>query len=97
MPKSNFFRKLSDGLFLEACNDVAKDYPDIQFDDVLLDRACLHVCFKEFIQLFISLSLFFFLKKNKFRRSSKILLGIQTLLWLCLIYMETFYQICVLD
>lgn len=44
-----FFRKLSDGLFLEACNDVAKDFPDIQFDDVLLDRACLHVCSKEFI------------------------------------------------
>ncbi|RGB42009.1 mitochondrial NAD-dependent isocitrate dehydrogenase subunit 2 precursor [Rhizophagus diaphanus] len=35
--------KLSDGLFLEACNDVAKDFPDIQFDDVLLDRACLHI------------------------------------------------------
>uniref|UniRef100_A0A1D1YK94 Isocitrate dehydrogenase [NAD] subunit 2, mitochondrial n=1 Tax=Anthurium amnicola TaxID=1678845 RepID=A0A1D1YK94_9ARAE len=35
--------KLSDGLFLEVCNDVAKDFPDIQFDDVLLDRACLHI------------------------------------------------------
>ncbi|RHZ80403.1 hypothetical protein Glove_136g140 [Diversispora epigaea] len=35
--------KLSDGLFLEACNEVARDYPDIEFDDMLLDRACLHI------------------------------------------------------
>ncbi|CAG8486157.1 1860_t:CDS:2 [Funneliformis caledonium] len=35
--------KLSDGLFLEACYNVAKHFPDIHFDDVLLDRACLHI------------------------------------------------------
>ncbi|CAI2165891.1 18035_t:CDS:2 [Funneliformis geosporum] len=35
--------KLSDGLFLEACYNVAKKFPDIHFDDVLLDRACLHI------------------------------------------------------
>jgi len=35
--------KLSDGTFLSACQEVAKDYPNIKFDDILLDRACLHV------------------------------------------------------
>ncbi|CAG8450605.1 11123_t:CDS:10 [Ambispora leptoticha] len=35
--------KLSDGLFLEVAHEVSKDYPDIKFDDVLLDRACLHI------------------------------------------------------
>jgi isocitrate dehydrogenase (NAD+) len=33
----------SDGLFLDACMDVAKDYPDVKFDDVSLDNACLNV------------------------------------------------------
>ncbi|KAI9591415.1 hypothetical protein BDF19DRAFT_472323 [Syncephalis fuscata] len=35
--------KLSDGLFLNACQEVAKEYPDVKFDDVLLDRACLRI------------------------------------------------------
>lgn len=39
--------KASDGLFLSACNEVAKEYPDIEFDEVSLDNACLRVCFLE--------------------------------------------------
>ncbi|KAJ1977369.1 NAD-dependent isocitrate dehydrogenase [Dimargaris xerosporica] len=35
--------KLSDGLFLSACQEVAKEYPSVQFDDILLDRACLQI------------------------------------------------------
>ncbi|RKP05680.1 hypothetical protein THASP1DRAFT_30425 [Thamnocephalis sphaerospora] len=35
--------KLSDGLFLNACQEVARDFPDVKFDDVLLDRACLRI------------------------------------------------------
>ncbi|CAH1756127.1 10258_t:CDS:2 [Entrophospora sp. SA101] len=35
--------KASDGLFLEACYDVAVNYPDVKFDEVILDRACLHI------------------------------------------------------
>ncbi|RCI01831.1 NAD-dependent isocitrate dehydrogenase, partial [Rhizopus stolonifer] len=35
--------KLADGLFLDACKQVSKDFPNIKFDDVLLDRACLHI------------------------------------------------------
>ncbi|RKP03733.1 hypothetical protein CXG81DRAFT_9211 [Caulochytrium protostelioides] len=40
--KANIMR-LSDGLFLNVAKDVARDYPDIQVDDVLLDRACLQI------------------------------------------------------
>jgi hypothetical protein len=36
-------RKMSDGMFLSACRAVAKDYPNIAYDEDLLDRACLRV------------------------------------------------------
>lgn len=35
--------KMSDGMFLTACRAVAKDYPNIAYDEDLLDRACLRV------------------------------------------------------
>ncbi|KAF9348038.1 NAD-dependent isocitrate dehydrogenase [Mortierella sp. NVP85] len=35
--------KLSDGLFLASCQEVAREFPDIKFDDLLLDRACLQL------------------------------------------------------
>ncbi|KAG9304486.1 hypothetical protein G9A89_020050 [Geosiphon pyriformis] len=35
--------KLSDGLFLEVTHEVSKEFSDIKFDDVLLDRACLQI------------------------------------------------------
>ena len=35
---------MSDGMFLSACREVAKDFPDITYDEDLLDRACLQVC-----------------------------------------------------
>ncbi|ORY89876.1 isocitrate dehydrogenase, NAD-dependent [Syncephalastrum racemosum] len=35
--------KLADGLFLDVCRNVAKEFPKINFDEVLLDRACLHI------------------------------------------------------
>ncbi|KAI9356827.1 isocitrate dehydrogenase, NAD-dependent [Pilaira anomala] len=35
--------KLADGLFLEVCKEVSKEYPHIQFDDILLDSACLNI------------------------------------------------------
>ncbi|KAL0144908.1 isocitrate dehydrogenase NAD-dependent subunit 2 [Mucor lusitanicus] len=35
--------KLADGLFLDVCKQVSKDFPNIKFNDVLLDRACLHI------------------------------------------------------
>lgn len=36
-------RKMSDGMFLTACRDVAKEYPNIAYDEDLLDRVCLRV------------------------------------------------------
>jgi len=35
--------KLSDGLFLEAARRVATDYPDIEFDDRLVDNMCMQL------------------------------------------------------
>jgi isocitrate dehydrogenase (NAD+) len=35
--------KMSDGMFLHACRQVAKEYPDITYDEDLLDRACLRI------------------------------------------------------
>lgn len=40
--KANIMKQ-SDGLFLAACRDVAQNFPNVIFDEVLLDRACLCV------------------------------------------------------
>jgi isocitrate dehydrogenase (NAD+) len=33
--------KLSDGLFLDSCRNVAADFPDIEVNDVIVDAACM--------------------------------------------------------
>lgn len=35
--------KLSDGLFLEAARQVAKDYPQIQCEEILIDNMCMQL------------------------------------------------------
>lgn len=35
--------KMSDGMFLSACREVAKAFPDITYDEDLLDRVCLQI------------------------------------------------------
>jgi isocitrate dehydrogenase (NAD+) len=35
--------KFSDGLFLAVARDVAKDYPDIEFQDALIDNLCMQL------------------------------------------------------
>lgn len=40
--KSNIMRR-ADGLFLSCCAEVASRYPNIQYNDMYLDTACLHV------------------------------------------------------
>ncbi|KAL7413112.1 hypothetical protein BDY24DRAFT_390624 [Mrakia frigida] len=35
--------KLSDGMFLKACREVAKEYPEVAYDEDLLDRTCLRI------------------------------------------------------
>ena len=40
--KSNIL-KFSDGVFLDAAREVATDYPEIEFTDVLLDACCMQL------------------------------------------------------
>jgi len=35
--------KFSDGLFLASAREVAKDYPDIEFNDIIVDNLCLQL------------------------------------------------------
>ncbi|MBW0517440.1 hypothetical protein O181_057155 [Austropuccinia psidii MF-1] len=35
--------KMSDGMFLQACRQVKEDFPDIKYDEDILDRVCLRI------------------------------------------------------
>jgi len=35
--------KLSDGLFLECCRKVSKDFPEITYDEVIIDNLCMQL------------------------------------------------------
>jgi isocitrate dehydrogenase (NAD+) len=35
--------KLSDGLFLDCCRNVARDYPEIRYDEIIVDNACMQL------------------------------------------------------
>jgi isocitrate dehydrogenase (NAD+) len=35
--------KLSDGLFLKCCRDVATEYPDIRYTELIVDNACMQL------------------------------------------------------
>jgi isocitrate dehydrogenase (NAD+) len=35
--------KLSDGLFLECARTVARDFPDVEYDERIVDAACMHL------------------------------------------------------
>ena len=35
--------KLSDGLFLDCCAKVAADFPDIRYDDIIVDNCCMQL------------------------------------------------------
>lgn len=39
----NYFRRMSDGLFLKCCRDVAAKNKDIKFSEMYLDTVCLNV------------------------------------------------------
>ena len=38
--------KLSDGLFIESVRTVARDYPDIAYDEKIVDATCMHLVMK---------------------------------------------------
>jgi len=35
--------KISDGLFLECCNSVAKEYPEIEYNSMIIDNCCMQL------------------------------------------------------
>lgn len=35
--------KLSDGLFLECCRRVAREFPDVAYDELIVDNACMQL------------------------------------------------------
>merc|ERR1719384_1502697 len=35
--------KLTDGLFLQVATDVAKDYPQIEFNNMIVDNCCMQL------------------------------------------------------
>lgn len=35
--------KLSDGLFLQCCREISKQYPAIDFDDMIVDNCCMQI------------------------------------------------------
>jgi len=35
--------KLSDGLFLKCCREVSADYPDVQYNELIVDNACMQL------------------------------------------------------
>jgi isocitrate dehydrogenase (NAD+) len=35
--------KLSDGLFLDCCRNVAHEYPQIKYDEIIIDNACMQL------------------------------------------------------
>ena len=37
-------QRLADGLFLECARQVASKYPDIEFRELIIDNACMQVC-----------------------------------------------------
>ena len=39
----NFYRKLGDGLFLECCRRVSQEYPDIEFEGMIVDNCSMQV------------------------------------------------------
>jgi isocitrate/isopropylmalate dehydrogenase len=42
----DFYRKSSDGLFLEVSREVAKEYPDIEHNDMIIDNCCMQLVSK---------------------------------------------------
>eukprot|EP00163_Fabomonas_tropica_P000014 TRINITY_DN1000_c0_g1_i2.p1 TRINITY_DN1000_c0_g1~~TRINITY_DN1000_c0_g1_i2.p1 ORF type:complete len:327 (+),score=101.82 TRINITY_DN1000_c0_g1_i2:571-1551(+) len=35
--------KIVDGLFLETCREVAKEYPDVEYDETIVDACCMNL------------------------------------------------------
>lgn len=42
MHKANIMKK-ADGLFLECCREAATRYPDIKYEELIVDNACMQL------------------------------------------------------
>ena len=42
IPKANIM-KMSDGLFLKCCREVASQYADVQYNELIVDNACMQL------------------------------------------------------
>lgn len=40
-------RRMSDGLFLRKCREVAENFKDVKFTEMYLDTVCLNVCIQD--------------------------------------------------
>jgi hypothetical protein len=38
--------KLADGLFLESCREIAKKYPGIKYNEIIVDNCCMQLVSK---------------------------------------------------
>lgn len=38
--------KLADGLFLESCREIAKSYPEIKYNEIIVDNCCMQLVSK---------------------------------------------------
>ena len=37
------WRKLDDGFFLRCCSEVSKDYPDIEYNSMMINNCCMQL------------------------------------------------------
>ncbi len=51
--------KYSDGLFLESCQEVAKEYEQIEFEDRIVDNMCMQLVQKDLSYMMLWFSLIF--------------------------------------
>jgi isocitrate dehydrogenase (NAD+) len=42
-PIANFARKLVDGLFLDCCREVAEKFPQIEYEEMIVDNTCMQL------------------------------------------------------
>lgn len=35
--------KMADGLFIKCCREVSEKYPDIKYDEMIVDNACMQL------------------------------------------------------
>lgn len=62
--KANIMKQ-ADGLFLETCQRVAKDYPSIQSDNMIIDNCCMQMVSKS-VTPSLSLAIFPFFSPSLF-------------------------------